>query len=491
MSTKLKPAAASAWIAGSTMAILGGPSALAQQQADSSRPPRSRADSSRKSSLRLNGARAACRTRRSRSPRSRADLLTDRGITDFAGVAKTSPSMSFTPYPSSNNTLILYMRGQGASDAAQITLDSAVGLYRTASTSRAAQAVTFDLSDIERVEVLRGPQGTLYGRNTTGGAVNMISKKPTGELGFKQELGFGSEGRLRSLSVLDLPQIGGLSTKVSFLKREQDGFVENKGGGSNDFSEEGQTAGRVALRWDNGSPFTADFFYEIGEMTGTRRLLHERRAELRPGLPQQRPAGRRIVSRVRPRRERGRLPEHGAHADVGCQRRADAQVADRLSRRQEHFLPGLRGFVPGQLPHPRRCPLPPVLAGAAGAGQPVQRPRRLPSRSVLLQGGRQPLRERPDQGHPGLRLRPAAAARQGSRRARGSRVEGSLRAVHVDAADPRRQARAHFGGRYTKDTREASRTLQNRFRLLDPAGPNYGLGAVLRFRDGISRTAIS
>jgi iron complex outermembrane receptor protein len=263
MSTKLTTAMRSAWIAGGTMAVFGAPLALAQTAGT----PSSSGEieeiivtaERRETSLQDTPIAISAMS---------ADLLADRGVTDFAGVAKSSPSMSFTPYPSSNNTLILYMRGQGASDAAQITLDSAVGLYQDGFYISRGQAVTFDLSDIERVEVLRGPQGTLYGRNTTGGAVNMISKKPTGELGFKQELGFGSENRLRSLSVLDLPKVGGLSSKISFLKREQDGFVENSGG-QHDFSEEGQTAGRVALRWDNDSPFTADFFYEIGEMTGT------------------------------------------------------------------------------------------------------------------------------------------------------------------------------------------------------------------------------
>ena len=197
-----------------------------------------------------------------------AEVLQDRGITDFAGVARLSPSISVTPYPSSNNTLILYMRGQGVADAAQITSDSAVGLYQDGFYLSRAQVVTFDLADVERVEVLRGPQGTLYGRNTTGGAVNMISKKPTGELGFKQELGFGSEGRFRSLSALDLPAAGGLKAKLSFLRRQQDGFVENPGGEHN-FGEEEQTAGRVALRWDDGGPFTADLFYEHGNMGST------------------------------------------------------------------------------------------------------------------------------------------------------------------------------------------------------------------------------
>lgn len=197
-----------------------------------------------------------------------AEALADRGITDYQGVAAASPSITFTQYPSSPNTFILYMRAQGVSDAMQVTVDSAVGLYQDGFYISRPQLVTFDLADVERVEVLRGPQGTLYGRNTTGGAVNLISKKPSGEFGFKQELGFGSEGRIRSLSVLDLPKWGGLSAKLSFLKRQQDGFVKNLGP-SHDFGEEDQIAGRAALRWDTGGPLTVDYFYERGDLNST------------------------------------------------------------------------------------------------------------------------------------------------------------------------------------------------------------------------------
>lgn len=98
--------------------------------------------------------------------------------------------MSFTLCPPTANTLTLYMRGSGVQDVGQITIDTAIGLYQDGFYISRGQLVTFDLADVERVEVLRGPQGTRYGRNTTGGAVNLISKKPTGEFGYRQELGW-------------------------------------------------------------------------------------------------------------------------------------------------------------------------------------------------------------------------------------------------------------------------------------------------------------
>ena len=90
------------------------------------------------------------------------------GIYNFGDIVSSVPSLMETPYPSAN-ILILYMRGQGVSDPMQITADGSVGMYVDGHYIARPQGALFDLADTERVEVLRGPQGTLYGRNTTGG----------------------------------------------------------------------------------------------------------------------------------------------------------------------------------------------------------------------------------------------------------------------------------------------------------------------------------
>ena len=199
-----------------------------------------------------------------------SETLEKAGVNTFAGVAQQSPSINFTPYPSSSNTLILYMRGQGVADANQITQDGSVGLYEDGFYISRPQAETFDLADPERVEILRGPQGTLYGRNTTGGAVNIISKKPTGEFGGDLSLDGGQRNYVRALGSINLPKVfGGLSSKVTVLYSNLAGNVHNTPDGGLDFNRQNQEGLRAALRWDTGGAFTADYFYEVGEIKST------------------------------------------------------------------------------------------------------------------------------------------------------------------------------------------------------------------------------
>jgi iron complex outermembrane receptor protein len=215
-----------------------------------------------------------------------AETLDKAQVSTFAGVAEQSTSINFTPYPSSSNTLILYMRGQGVADANQITQDGSVGLYEDGFYISRPQAETFDLADVDRVEILRGPQGTLYGRNTTGGAVNIISQKPTGEFGVKFSVDGGQRDYVRALGTVNLPTVaGGLSSKFTLLYTNLAGNVQNSGG--EDFNRENQKGGRASLRWDTGGMFTADYFFEVGEIDSTPIYYQDPAlAGLIPNVPQ-------------------------------------------------------------------------------------------------------------------------------------------------------------------------------------------------------------
>lgn len=194
--------------------------------------------------------------------------LAEKGITDLSGIAAHTPSITAVPYPSSNNTLTLFIRGQGAPNPMEVTQDGAVGLYLDGFYLARPQSSTFDIADVERVEILRGPQGTLYGRNTSGGAVNIITRKPSGEFGFKQELTFGSYDQFRSLTTIDLPEFADLSLKLSHLRSSKDGYVKNAGS-SHDYNESEQRATRFALAWRPDRPFTVDYAMETGELDST------------------------------------------------------------------------------------------------------------------------------------------------------------------------------------------------------------------------------
>ncbi|MEJ0039661.1 MAG: TonB-dependent receptor [Gammaproteobacteria bacterium] len=156
------------------------------------------------------------------------------------------------------------MRGQGLADPAQITQDGSVGFYEDGFYISRPRIATFDLADVDRVEILRGPQGTLYGRNTTGGAVNVVSEKPTGEPGLKGEVTLGTRDHGRALAVIDLPKRFGLSAKLTLLGTTLDGYVSNPGVGRNyqNFGLMRQAAGKLQFRYEDGGPFTADYFFE-------------------------------------------------------------------------------------------------------------------------------------------------------------------------------------------------------------------------------------
>jgi iron complex outermembrane receptor protein len=199
---------------------------------------------------------------------SAADLEA-RGLTALDGIAAAVPEVSFTRALNSIDTLSLYMRGEGPVAPGQITLDGAVGIYQDGFYVSRLQANTFDLLDLERAEVLAGPQGAAYGRNTAGGVINLVSEAPSGKLAFNQDVDFGNRNSYRIQSSLDTPDWHNLSAKVTLLASGIDGYVKNPAANSHDFGLEKQRAARLQLRWDALSSLRAEYFLERGALDST------------------------------------------------------------------------------------------------------------------------------------------------------------------------------------------------------------------------------
>lgn len=187
------------------------------------------------------------------------------GIQGVADLATNVPTLTVDPFPTNSSQLRLFIRGIGIIDA-QVTQDAAVGVYIDGVYIARSTGLALDIADLERVEVLRGPQGTLYGRNATGGAINLITKKPSTSRVFGSlNSGFGSRGNWLNKGTLNLPLGGVAAVKLSALRSTRDGFQRNDGEGG-DFGDRENTGYRVDARWFASDRITADYTYDLSDV---------------------------------------------------------------------------------------------------------------------------------------------------------------------------------------------------------------------------------
>ena len=156
-----------------------------------------------------------------------AESLQDAAIQDISGIANVTPSLVFSSANGASINPIISLRGQVQNDPSVITLDPSVGVYLDEVYLGRAPGSLLDMFDVARVEVLKGPQGTLYGRNTTGGALKVIPNKaePGGETGGFLRVMAGNYGALHREGAINIPLGETLAARLSYSLRERDGHA--------------------------------------------------------------------------------------------------------------------------------------------------------------------------------------------------------------------------------------------------------------------------
>ncbi|MDB5424505.1 MAG: TonB-dependent receptor [Phenylobacterium sp.] len=179
------------------------------------------------------------------------------GTRDITDLQKTTPSLTLQPARGSNSTLIAFIRGVGQQDPLW-GFDPGVGLYLDDVYIARPQAAVLDVFDVERIEVLRGPQGTLYGRNTIGGAIKYVTARigSQPELSLKGQL--GSYNEHDEIAAFKLPVSDTFGISGAIAKYDRDGYGSNLNTHHEHYNKD-VLAMRASAEW---TP-TADLFFRL------------------------------------------------------------------------------------------------------------------------------------------------------------------------------------------------------------------------------------
>lgn len=171
------------------------------------------------------------------------------------------------------------------------TFDPPVGTYVDEVFIARQNANNFAFFDVDRVEVLRGPQGTLFGRNTTGGAISIVLRKPAEEFGGYIEGGFGQFGMYKVRGSVDVPLSEQWLTKFSMFMQEDEGYVGNPTTGEDGINATDKFGVRAAIRYLPSDTTTWDFAIDYVKDEGANMLNFDSSGgpqvelePLRPGL---------------------------------------------------------------------------------------------------------------------------------------------------------------------------------------------------------------
>lgn len=156
------------------------------------------------------------------------DSIAKKGLGDIQQVSRLAPNVSFdftSPISGASNAASVFIRGIGQQDFA-LTTDPGVGTYVDGVYVSRSVGGVLDVLDIDRIEILRGPQGTLFGRNTIGGAISIISRRPEKEFSGSLEASLGNYGRRYMRGSVNVPLGPETGMRISLSSKDKNGFVK-------------------------------------------------------------------------------------------------------------------------------------------------------------------------------------------------------------------------------------------------------------------------
>ncbi|MEE4209080.1 MAG: TonB-dependent receptor plug domain-containing protein, partial [Parvularcula sp.] len=176
--------------------------------------------------------------------------LERRNVQDVTDIGTYAPNVDISTSPSGGGggqNAQITIRGVGQTDFL-ITTDPGVGIYLDGVYFGRSTGGVLDIVGLERAEVLRGPQGTLFGRNTIGGAISLVSERPQEEFGGYAEVTVGNLNRVDARAALDVPISENLLTRLTVLSRNADGYADRLLTGE-ELGDQESLTGRLTALW--------------------------------------------------------------------------------------------------------------------------------------------------------------------------------------------------------------------------------------------------
>jgi iron complex outermembrane recepter protein len=174
------------------------------------------------------------------------DQIRELGLTKSTDIVSMTPGLNYTTPQAEGSQINFFLRGVGLNDFADAQ-ENPVAVYVDDVYKPAMGGLSLQLFDVERIEVLRGPQGALFGRNSTGGVIHYVTKRPGEEFDAYADVAYGDYDQVTAEGAVGGQLKDGVMGRLSLAYNNHDGYTDNRTPGVQDYNETDAIAGRVQL----------------------------------------------------------------------------------------------------------------------------------------------------------------------------------------------------------------------------------------------------